>query len=105
MNTNGQILAKANDLISDIRKQKEAIAELSNVKSGLSGGTQKNISIHAGGSRIDIGMTGGNYATVTRKQYSLASTFIRRGISIEIENRELIIELLAKKLNSLTFDV
>tara|TARA_R110000851_G_scaffold229555_1_gene382238 strand:- start:1077 stop:1394 length:318 start_codon:yes stop_codon:yes gene_type:complete len=105
MNTNGQILAEANDLISDIRKQKEAITELSNVKSGLSGGTQKNISISAGGSCIDIGMTGRNYATVTRKQYSLASTFIRRGISIEIENRKLIIELLTKKLNSLTFDV
>ena len=105
MNTNGQILTDANNLIFSIRKQKEAITELSNVRAGLSGGTQKNISIHAGGSCIDIGMSGRSYETVVREQYSLAATFIRKGISIEIEKRELIVKGLTKKLNNLTFKV
>ena len=105
MNTNGQILTEANSLLADIRKQKEAITELSNVKAGLSGGTQKNITIHAGGSCIDIGMSGRSYETVVREQYSLAATFIRKGISIEIEHRQLIVDLLTKSLNNLTFKV
>lgn len=105
MNTNNQILSEASDLIADIREQKEAIAELSNVKAGLSGGTQKNISIHAGGSRVDIGISGRSYETIVREQYSLAATFIRKGISIEMESRQLIVDLLTKKLNNLTFKV
>lgn len=105
MNTNEQILSVANGLVSDIRIQKDAIGKLKNVKSGLSGDTQKNITIFAGGSSIDIGISDGNYGTEVKNHFSLASTFIRKGINMEIESRELIVDLLTKKLNNLTFKV
>ena len=105
MNTNGQILTEANKIIDSIRRAKEAIASLSAVSAGLGGGTQKGILIQAGGASIDIGMTAQSYATVTRSPYNLAATYIRKGITVEIEYYEEKVKLWTKKLNNLTFDI
>jgi len=105
MNTNGQILNKATDIINDIRKAKESIKALQAVSGGISGGTQKSIILMAGGAQIDLSFSNRAYAQELREPYSLCATFLKKGIQIEIELNEKIVSLLAEKLNNLTFNV
>lgn len=105
MNTNGQILNEATDIINGIRKAKDSIKTLKTVSSGISGGTQKSIILNAGGAEIDLSFSNRAYAQELREPYSLCATFLKKGIAIEVELHEKIVSLLTKKLNNLTFNV